>query len=342
MTNTNILLAGTLALVLIAGLGTPAFASNPAAVDNLPSAVVTAETPLEPAFTSGSIWGIEPTFGIATIFEYDPITKTLVTSFPTNCSPPICNGRGLAHDGTNLRYTVVGGGFAGEGIIRTIATTGGPDITSIPDPYGPGGRGVGALDWDPVNNSLWGISYLPIGGFEEVTEINPITGAVLARCNVPFGGGGAGTETLVIDPKARTLLTNAGEPLPFIDEYKLPVTNTPGTPCTLVSSFTPTPISIGGVDFDNAGNLLAHDVSGTQYDLGTRPFSVIQDFFASAFIEDITTTPQKIMVGGELLPIDTTALLLAGAQTNAVWIISALAVIGSVAFGALYITTKRN
>jgi len=47
-------------------------------------------------------------------------------------------------------------------------------------------------------------------------------------------------------------------------------------------------------------------------------------------------------VGGEFIPIDSTALLLAGAQTNAVWILSALAVIGSVAFGALYLTTKRN
>jgi len=47
-------------------------------------------------------------------------------------------------------------------------------------------------------------------------------------------------------------------------------------------------------------------------------------------------------VGGELLPINTTALILAGAQTNAVWIMSALAVIGSVAFGALYLKTRRN
>ena len=50
----------------------------------------------------------------------------------------------------------------------------------------------------------------------------------------------------------------------------------------------------------------------------------------------------ECLVGGEFLPMDNTALLLAGAQTNAVWIISALAVIGSVAFGALYLTTKRN
>ena len=47
-------------------------------------------------------------------------------------------------------------------------------------------------------------------------------------------------------------------------------------------------------------------------------------------------------VGGEFLSIDSTALILAGAQTNAVWIMSALAVIGSMAFGALYITSKKN
>ena len=48
------------------------------------------------------------------------------------------------------------------------------------------------------------------------------------------------------------------------------------------------------------------------------------------------------VVGGELLPIDTTALLIAGAQTNAVWILSALVVIGSIAFGALYVSSKKN
>jgi len=47
-------------------------------------------------------------------------------------------------------------------------------------------------------------------------------------------------------------------------------------------------------------------------------------------------------VGGELLSIDTSALILAGAQTNAVWIMSALAAIGSVAFGAIYLKTRKN
>jgi len=62
------------------------------------------------------------------------------------------------------------------------------------------------------------------------------------------------------------------------------------------------------------------------------------------FTEDCLETAdiQLCQVGGELLPIDSTALILAGAQTSAVWMLSALAVIGSVAFGALYLTTRRN
>jgi len=52
-------------------------------------------------------------------------------------------------------------------------------------------------------------------------------------------------------------------------------------------------------------------------------------------------TPQP-PVGGEFLPIDSTALLLAGMQTNSVWILSAFAVVASVAFGALYISARRK
>ena len=59
-------------------------------------------------------------------------------------------------------------------------------------------------------------------------------------------------------------------------------------------------------------------------------------------IDNFTFDDEPTIVGGEFLPIDSAALLVAGAQTNAVWILSALAVIGSVAFGALYITSKKN
>ena len=66
------------------------------------------------------------------------------------------------------------------------------------------------------------------------------------------------------------------------------------------------------------------------------------EFGISGLAWNFIITGHSPLVGGELLPIDSTALLLAGAQTNAVWIMSALAVIGSVAFGVLYITSKKN
>ncbi len=62
--------------------------------------------------------------------------------------------------------------------------------------------------------------------------------------------------------------------------------------------------------------------------------------FTQTFSQESEVPPPP--VGGEFLPINTAALLVAGAQTNAVWILSALAVIGSIAFGALYLTTRRD
>jgi len=48
------------------------------------------------------------------------------------------------------------------------------------------------------------------------------------------------------------------------------------------------------------------------------------------------------IVGGEFLAIDNTALMLAGLQSSAIWMLPALAGIAGAAFGVLYIKTKRN
>ena len=81
------------------------------------------------------------------------------------------------------------------------------------------------------------------------------------------------------------------------------------------------------------------DTSFGTVDRITGAFSLLSN--SADTIGGLTVT-DECLVGGELLPIDTTALLLAGAQTNAVWIMSSLAVIGSIAFGALYIISKKN
>jgi len=48
------------------------------------------------------------------------------------------------------------------------------------------------------------------------------------------------------------------------------------------------------------------------------------------------------LVGGELLPIDSTALVLAGLQTSAIWMLPVLAGVAGSAFGVLYIKSRRN
>jgi len=52
--------------------------------------------------------------------------------------------------------------------------------------------------------------------------------------------------------------------------------------------------------------------------------------------------PPMMAVGGELIPLDATAVLIAGIQTNALSVLSAFVVIGAIAFGALVISVKRK
>ena len=130
------------------------------------------------------------------------------------------------------------------------------------------------------------------------------------------------------------------------------------------SDFTPAPSLLFALNIDPDGTSFwtADIFSGNIYHMDISTGSQLFTFNAAAPVDVAGlaifgeptvavcpvgthgTPPNCIpdMVGGQLLPIDATALLVAGAQTNAVWILSALAVIGSVAFGTLYIKTKRD
>ena len=69
----------------------------------------------------------------------------------------------------------------------------------------------------------------------------------------------------------------------------------------------------------------------------------VEDPFGSSdsdtvVIKVIACTP----VGGEFIPLDATAVLIAGIQTNALSVLSAFVVIGAIAFSVLVITVKRK
>jgi len=72
-------------------------------------------------------------------------------------------------------------------------------------------------------------------------------------------------------------------------------------------------------------------------------FEVDSIFFGSDDQEQLieVTTPEAV-VGGEFLPIDSTALLLVGLQTSAIWMLPVLAGVAGSAFAILYIKSRRN
>jgi len=65
-------------------------------------------------------------------------------------------------------------------------------------------------------------------------------------------------------------------------------------------------------------------------------FNVNSPISDGSFMAQLKQKP----VGGELLPIDSTALVLAGIQTSAIWMLPVLA--GAVGVGAYYIKTRMN
>jgi len=82
-------------------------------------------------------------------------------------------------------------------------------------------------------------------------------------------------------------------------------------------------------------------------------FEVTHNNGVDILIQEIRITPERdptfcivfpndpqCKVGGEFLPIDSTALMLAGLQSSAIWMLPVLA--GAVGVGAFYIKTRMN
>ena len=74
-------------------------------------------------------------------------------------------------------------------------------------------------------------------------------------------------------------------------------------------------------------------------------FEILGTFIPPLIQEIKITTPEIIIngpVGGELIPIDSTALVLAGLQTSAIWMLPVLAGVAASAFAVLYIKYRKN
>jgi len=215
-----------------------------------------------------------------------------------------------------------------------------PDDGSLINDVGPiqlpgnVGKKISDLAWDPVSKQLFGTA-----GFFSVNElvtIDTTTGAATLigtlpaiRAHIGFATDG----TLYMVDRG-----NSG----VLDLFTIDPTN--ANVLTQVDRSETIELDALGVRADGTIFVAGTPFSGDGRDVWTIATDGTMTFIGNGVrqVADLDFLPCSVYVGGEFLPIDTTALLIAGAQTNAVWIMSALAVIGSIAFGALYLTSRKN
>jgi hypothetical protein len=244
--------------------------------------------------TFSDLWGIEAAT-IAKIHHFDPSTDTS-TAIPRVPSLSMENGRGMASDGTYLWYTILMEGFRGDGKIHKIAPNGGADIATIPDPFGFNGSGIQSLDFDSAGY-LWGISRgVVIKGpynnpYAVIFKLDSNTGTVLASCEHLITVSGNRGPLAIVNGK---ILTNFGNGLTnHLEEYNPP--SGIGGECTATGNMFTLPVTVSGIDTDDAGNLLVTDLHNL-YNLGQAPYNTIISSQPNAFYPyseiDITTKPE--------------------------------------------------
>jgi len=310
------LLAGILAFVLVAGFGTPVFGETVLyAVDK----------------DSDELRVLDPT-------DASTISSITITLAGSNV-----NGvQGLAIDPTteDMYALLKASGFSGRALVTVDPTTG---IATL---IGNTGDGFAGLEFDSAG-TLYGITGDGASTPETLFILSKIDATLTLVCGLGAGDDG---ETIVNangiwyhfsghDPTSDYVMET-------IDlDNNCATTNIPRT-----GDFEEE--TIAGAYCAELGQIIVGEnhfsptrlMSVSETGVGTL-IGVTQGVFTVAGLACMgdaeTNNPSNNVVGGKFLPIDTTALLLSGAQINAAWIMSALVVIGSIAFGALYITTRN-
>jgi len=278
---TNRLLAGTLALVLIAGLGTPAFAmTTETGIDISPGNAVPTVIPIQQDCDIVNIFDDRTAFDAA-------VGSTTLEDFTDTFHFPISTG--ILNSATNL-----------------VVTFGSPIL--------PG-------DIQP------GVTYsMPIG-----------TGQFF---NIDaFGGFVGGFLDGLKNPEFDPVTIAFDNP---VAAFGFDMNQLMGGSFDITIQFTSGPDFVGNFPVTQSLSLEFVGFQSEQIDIetviiqgdGTGGFDYAFDNFAFG------GKGCEIVVGGELLPIDSTALMLAGLQTSAIWMLPILA--GAAGVGAYYIKTRMN
>lgn len=115
------------------------------------------------------------------------------------------------------------------------------------------------------------------------------------------------------------------------------------TPVPVVPNFDQGTVDGKGHAFvaDNGGHLFFVDYSATSNIANLGNFVACP--FLAVNLDDIAPIlDSMILIGGEIMPINSVSLLVAGVQSNAFSLLGALALVGGVTFGAIYLTSKRK
>jgi hypothetical protein len=254
----------------------------------------------------------------AAVDKYDPVSgkTTKLFDIPSTVPPPYHNGRGLAFDGTNVWYTVVGTTTQiGDGRIHKSSLNG-KDLGYIPDPYGEGGRGIGALVFDK-QGFLWAVSYNPANSSQTIFKLNSTNGHIVASCTArSLNGPSAGYDTTlaIVNGRILTDLGSAGVGLHQLFEFDLPTTV--GGNCTQTNAYKIPNVYSGfrleGMDSESNGNLIA--TNGTAlFNLGPAPYNTVGSTRPGVFggAEDIAVVNQTTPSSASLslrLPYETKTL----------------------------------
>ncbi len=292
-------IAAIAVMIAIASPMTVVAATNPASVSGKSPTVIQPHTPPPGCVAGGNtFWANQAALGGGLLIKVDSCGNVLHSFNPPSAT--YSNGRAVTmNDDGNVIYSALDGtggltgcgfpGFCGDGLIHTVDQTGGSDMSTIPDPGGVGGNGIGAMDFQ--KGALYAISYLVDGsGNHVVYKLDPSTGAVLASCTVPDDGT-IGADTLAV--RGGSFYTDNGEFSSLtLNQYKLP-TVPGGGACIFKTSFT-LPSGVTGIDFGAEGHLFAVTASsglGSICDLGVAPYSSILSCEAvpPGGIEDIAT-----------------------------------------------------
>jgi len=316
------LLAGTLALVLIAGLGTPALAGSPSLVPGDMIGSTSNDTGLIPSVNSGSITLVSQ-IDASQNFIGDPTVDGSIS--------------GLDFDSTGMLWGTNNINGPTSNLIKINPDTGAL-VDSIPILSDTGAPvGIQDLAAQPGTDILFGTTHINDNAFGHPALVTiDTTSGTASLVNLINTGDNADTNPIAFTPDGTLYMFSQGG-------NSLLVLNP--NDASILDDIPISENNLKGLGSRSDGILFgsSNQQGILEIDPSDGSLAVIGPNANPDSITDITFVPdetQPPVVGGEFLPIDNTALMLAGLQSSAIWMLPVLA--GAAGVGAYYIKTRMN